>query len=119
MRIDDKITLVTGAGQGMGEAIAVAMAQQGAAAVAVVDRNADTAEETAVRVRAAGAQAEVQVCDLRERDQIEATIERAVAAFGGLDVLVNNAGVVETTMARDTRVDESAKRSGTPSTRST
>jgi NAD(P)-dependent dehydrogenase (short-subunit alcohol dehydrogenase family) len=106
VRLDGKIALVTGAGQGMGEAIAVAMAEQCAAAVAVADRNADTAEATAARVGEAGAQAEAIFCDLRERDQIEGMIEQTVAAFGGLDVLVNNAGVVETMIAPDTRVDE-------------
>jgi NAD(P)-dependent dehydrogenase (short-subunit alcohol dehydrogenase family) len=106
VRLDDKIALVTGAGQGLGEAIAVAMAEQGAAAVAVVDLNADTVKATAARVRQAGARAEAIACDLRDRDEIAAMVERAVATFGGLDVLVNNAGVVETTFARDTRIDE-------------
>jgi NAD(P)-dependent dehydrogenase (short-subunit alcohol dehydrogenase family) len=106
VRLDDKIALVTGAGQGIGEAIAVAMAEQGAAAIAVVDLGADGAAATAERVRAAGAQAEVIACDLREREQIDAMIEQTVAAFGGLDVLVNNAGVVETTITRETRIDE-------------
>jgi NAD(P)-dependent dehydrogenase (short-subunit alcohol dehydrogenase family) len=109
VRLDNKIALVTGAGQGIGEAVAVAMAEHGAAAVAVVDRNGDAAEATAERVRAAGAQAEVIACDLRERDQIQAMIEKTVSAFGGLDVLVNNAGVVETTLASETRVDELAE----------
>jgi NAD(P)-dependent dehydrogenase (short-subunit alcohol dehydrogenase family) len=106
MRLDDKIALVTGAGQGVGEAIAVVMAEMGAAAVAVADRNAGTAEKTAARVREAGAAAEVVVCDLRDRDQILEMVELTVAAFGGLDVLVNNAGIVETTLARETRVDQ-------------
>jgi NAD(P)-dependent dehydrogenase (short-subunit alcohol dehydrogenase family) len=110
VRLDGKRALVTGAGQGIGEAIAVAMAEHGAAAIAVVDRNAEAAAAAAAaaaeRVRAAGAQAELIACDLRHPDRIEAMIEQAVAAFGGLDVLVNNAGVVETTMTPDTRIDE-------------
>jgi len=106
VRLDDKIALVTGAGQGLGEAIAVAMAEHGAAAVAVADLDADAAEATAAHVRQAGAQAEVIACDLRDRDQLAGMVEQAVGAFGGLDVLVNNAGIVETTFARDTRVDE-------------
>jgi NAD(P)-dependent dehydrogenase (short-subunit alcohol dehydrogenase family) len=108
MRLDGKLAVVTGAAQGIGEAIAVAMAEHGAAAVAVVDRNVDAAEATAARVREAGARAEAIACDLRERDQIAAAIDQAAAAFGGLDVLVNNAGVVETTFASDTRVDQMA-----------
>jgi len=109
VRLDGKRALVTGAGQGIGEAIAVVMAEQGAAAVTVVDLSADAAERTAERVRSAGAQAEAIACDLREPDQIQGMIEQAVAASGGLDVLVNNAGVVETMITANTRIDELAE----------
>jgi NAD(P)-dependent dehydrogenase (short-subunit alcohol dehydrogenase family) len=105
LMVDGKIGLITGAGQGIGRAIAVEMAHQGAAAVAVVDRSAQTAAETADLVRAAGAEAEAIVCDLRDRDQIEAMVAGTVARFGGLDVLVNNAGIIETSLTDDCAVD--------------
>jgi NAD(P)-dependent dehydrogenase (short-subunit alcohol dehydrogenase family) len=94
--LDGKTGLVTGAGQGIGRAIAVEMARQGASAVAVADRTKETAAETAELVRAAGAQAEVIVCDLRVRDSIAEMVTRTAERFDGLDVLVNNAGVIET-----------------------
>lgn len=103
--LDGKVGLVTGAGQGIGRAIAVEMAQQGAAAVAVADLHEATAAETAERVRAAGAEAEVIACDLRDRDQIEAMVARTAQRFDGLDVLVNNAGVIETSLTDDCAVD--------------
>ena len=93
--LEQKIGLVTGAGQGIGRAIALEMARQGAGAVAVADRDAATAEETAELVRQAGAEAEAIACDLRDREQIASMVARAADRFGGLDVLVNNAGVFE------------------------
>ena len=104
--LDGKIALVTGAGQGIGRAIAVEIAQQGAAGVAVVDRNRDTAEEASQAVRDAGAASIAITCDLRDRDQIEAMVTETVSALSGLDVLVNNAGIIETTLT-DTATVES------------
>jgi NAD(P)-dependent dehydrogenase (short-subunit alcohol dehydrogenase family) len=109
LMVEGKIGLITGAGQGIGRAIAVEMARQGAAAIAVVDRSAETAAQTAGLAREAGADAEAIVCDLRDRDQIEAMVDGTVARFGGLDVLVNNAGIsgrlapVEATTPEDLR----------------
>ena len=57
------------------------MARQRAAAVAVADRSRDTAQETAELVRAAGAECDAIVCDLRDRDEIEAMVARAAERF--------------------------------------
>lgn len=103
--LGDKVVLITGAGQGMGRAIAVEAARQGAPGVAVADLNGDAAQETADRVRATGAAAEAIACDLRKADQIQAMVGGAVAAFDRLDVLVNNAGIIETSMTADCAVD--------------
>ena len=105
MRVDGKVGLVTGAGQGIGRAIAVELALQGAAGVAVADRDPDTASETAARVREAGAEAIAIACDLRDRDQIEAMVARAAGALDGLDMLFNNAGIIETALTTECRVD--------------
>ena len=91
-----KRVVVTGAAQGMGRAIAVMCARQGAEAVTVVDFKADAAEETASLVRDAGARAVVVLADLSQSDQIQRMIDDSVAFAGGLDTLVNNAGVIDT-----------------------
>jgi NAD(P)-dependent dehydrogenase (short-subunit alcohol dehydrogenase family) len=112
--LDAKLALVTGAGQGIGRAIALEMARQGAAGVAVADRDPNTAAETAELVRAAGAEAVAIVCDVRDRDQVEAMVARAVEHLGGLDVLVNNAGVIETSLTSETAIDTLPEKCGTP-----
>jgi NAD(P)-dependent dehydrogenase (short-subunit alcohol dehydrogenase family) len=103
--LEGKVGLVTGAGQGIGRAISVELARRGADAVAVADRSAETAAETVELVREAGSRAEAIVCDLRDRDQIDSMVARAVTAFDGLDVLVNNAGIIETALTDACTVD--------------
>src|SRR5947209_13642823 len=100
-----KRALVTGAGQGIGREIAVEMAHQGAASVVVADRNGEAAAETAALIEDVGAKATALTCDVRDRDQIAAMVEDAVSALDGLDVLVNNAGVIETSLTTQTAVD--------------
>jgi NAD(P)-dependent dehydrogenase (short-subunit alcohol dehydrogenase family) len=104
--LDGQIALVTGAGRGMGRAIVLEMAAQGAAAVAVADRDHESVAETARLAREAGAEALALDCDLRKRDQVAAMFDEVAAAFGGLDVLVNNAGVIETALTSETAIDE-------------
>jgi NAD(P)-dependent dehydrogenase (short-subunit alcohol dehydrogenase family) len=81
------------------------MARQGAQAVAVLDIQRDSGEETAELVRQAGAKSVFIQCDLRDRDQIFAAVDTVVGTYGGLDVLHNNAGVLERAFTDDVDFD--------------
>jgi NAD(P)-dependent dehydrogenase (short-subunit alcohol dehydrogenase family) len=89
--LDGSVALVTGASRGIGEAIAVAMAEAGAD-VAVLARSTDDLNDTADRIRNAGANALVVTADVTEEDQVIVAFEQTVAKLGPVDVLVNNAG---------------------------
>jgi NAD(P)-dependent dehydrogenase (short-subunit alcohol dehydrogenase family) len=104
--LDGKIALVTGAGQGIGRAIALEMARQGAGLVAVADLDRESAVATAELVAEAGGEAVALGCDVRSRDEISSMFADLEAAAGGLDVLVNNAGVIETSLCAETAIDE-------------
>ena len=94
-RLDGKRVLVTGAAQGMGRSIAVMAAERGAEAVVVTDVKAEAVEETADLVRAAGAEAAVVLADLTNGDDIRRLVDDSVAFAGGLDTLINNAGIID------------------------
>ncbi|MFF2846716.1 SDR family NAD(P)-dependent oxidoreductase [Streptomyces sp. NPDC058001] len=89
-RFDGYGVLVTGAGRGIGAAVARRFADEGAR-VLVTDLDPVAAEETAAALREQGATAEGLACDVADRAAVEAAVDRAVGAFGSLDVLVNNA----------------------------
>lgn len=90
-----KRILITGAARGMGREIALEAARQGATHVGVTDVHAEGAEETAALVRGLGVDALAVVADLRSGDEIRQMIDQVAEWAGGLDVLVNNAGVLD------------------------
>jgi len=85
-------TIVTGAGSGFGRAIALELASRGARVVAS-DIDLATAEETAAKARAAGGQADALRADVRSAEDVKRLVDHAHDRWGGVDVLVNNAGV--------------------------
>ena len=91
MRLEGKRALVTGAASGFGEAIAKTYAREGAK-VAVVDINKAGAERVAGEIAEAGGTAIAVECDVSSGPAVAAAVERTREAFGGLDIVVNNAG---------------------------
>jgi NAD(P)-dependent dehydrogenase (short-subunit alcohol dehydrogenase family) len=91
-RLDGKVALITGAASGMGRVTSIRFAQEGAAVV-VGDLNARGGEETVAECRKAGNKAVFQRLDVTSEADIKSAVARAVAEFGKLNVIFNNAGL--------------------------
>lgn len=105
-RLEGKVAIVTGAGSsgpgvGTGKAISVLCAREGARVV-LVDKFEDRAKETLALVEAEGGDAAIVVADLAEIDAAQAVVGAAVDAYGGVDLLVNNAAMASGTNILDT-----------------
>ncbi|WP_374304588.1 SDR family oxidoreductase [Ferrovibrio sp.] len=92
MRLANKVAIVTGGGSGFGEGIAKRFALEGAAVV-IGDLNLAAAEKVAGEINKAGHRALPVAVDVSQNKQMKSLVEKAVEAFGGLDIMVNNAGM--------------------------
>jgi NAD(P)-dependent dehydrogenase (short-subunit alcohol dehydrogenase family) len=91
-RLDGKVAVITGASKGLGRAMALGFAEAGADIV-VSSRKLDACESVAAQVRATGRRALAVACHVGRWDDCAQLVERTVAEFGRIDVLVNNAGI--------------------------
>ena len=92
MKLQDKICIVTGAASGIGKEIALTYAREGGKVV-VADINKDAAQAAADDIVKAGGTAMAVAMDVTNEDQVNAAVAEVVAAWGGVDVLVSNAGI--------------------------
>ncbi|MCC5839724.1 MAG: SDR family oxidoreductase [Opitutales bacterium] len=91
-RLDSKVALITGASEGLGRELALAFAAEGASVV-LAARSAAKLEAFAAELKDAGHRALPVVCDVGDSAQVEAAVAATIAAFGRIDVLINNAAV--------------------------
>jgi NAD(P)-dependent dehydrogenase (short-subunit alcohol dehydrogenase family) len=92
MKLEGKVTLVTGAGKGIGRAIALVFAKEGAD-VAVNDIDPLSARETATTIEQIGRRSIAIKADISEAEEVELMVSRVIQEFGGVHILVNNAGI--------------------------
>jgi 3-hydroxybutyrate dehydrogenase len=92
MKLREKSTLITGAGSGIGKGIAETFAREGAS-VAIADLNFSAAQAVSKQINSAGGRAIPIQMDVANEDQVNAGMEQVVQNFGGVDVLVSNAGI--------------------------
>jgi NADP-dependent 3-hydroxy acid dehydrogenase YdfG len=103
--LDGRVAVVTGASSGIGEATAAALAREGAA-VALAARRRDRLEDLAKRISDEGGRTAVFEVDVADEDQARGLILDSEEQLGGLDILINNAGVMLLGPVQDANTDE-------------
>lgn len=101
----NKVALITGASSGIGRAAAIKFASEGAR-VAIVARHADKLNEVTAEIRAQGGKCKTIVADVTKETDIERVVDETIAAFGGIDVLVNAAGIIANGTIENTRLED-------------
>ena len=92
MKLQNKTAFITGAASGIGREIAIVFAREGANVV-IADLNAKAAQATANELVASGSKAMGVAVDVTSESQVDAAVQAAIQAFGGIDILVSNAGI--------------------------
>lgn len=90
--LEGRVAIITGAGRGLGKAFGHALAAHGAHVV-LADVDADAGDKAAVEIREAGGAASAFSIDVTDEEQVGALVTHVVENFGGIDILINNAGL--------------------------
>ncbi len=93
MTLEGKVAVVTGGSQGIGAAIAKKLASEGADIAILYVGNPAPAEETVEAIQALGRKVICKVCDVSNFEETQSAIKEIIAEFGGVDIMVNNAGI--------------------------
>ncbi|MDT0126084.1 SDR family oxidoreductase [Paenibacillus sp. RRE4] len=94
MKLENKVAIVTGAGSGMGKAIATLYAQEGAKVV-VSDINEEAAQAVVQEIQANGGEAYVLLANVAKEEDVQQLIDQTVSQYGTVDILINNAGIMD------------------------
>jgi 3-oxoacyl-[acyl-carrier protein] reductase len=105
-KLTKKVALVTGGSRGIGAAIAKRLAADGASVAITYSKGADAASSVVKAIEAAGGKALAIQADAADADAVKSAVQKTVAAFGGIDVLVNNAGTAIPKSFEDTTLEE-------------
>ncbi|MDF2117562.1 SDR family NAD(P)-dependent oxidoreductase [Roseiarcaceae bacterium H3SJ34-1] len=105
MKLTNQVAIITGAGRNIGEDTAKLFAREGAS-VAVVDLDKTRGDKVAAEINAAGGKAKAFVCDVAKEEDIIKCVNDVVAAFGRLDILVNNAAISDNKNMFDITTEE-------------
>lgn len=92
-RFSNASVLITGAAGGLGQQLALDFAQEGAKVAINYFSSKDNAEETAARIAVGGGDAMTCRADISKSEEVEGMVERVIEQFGGIDILINNAGL--------------------------
>lgn len=109
MKLQDKVIVITGAGQGLGQAMAVKFAQQGAK-LALVDVDEDKLQQTFHLVEQESTTGGTYVADVTNETAVEETFKQIATDFGGIDGLINNAGILRDGMLVKVKDGQIAKK---------
>jgi len=96
--LENKVALITGGSRGIGRAVALELAARGAAVVVNYNKSPEAAEDVVKKIQEAGGRAVAFQADVSDIKQAEALVKFAVATFGDLSILVNNAGITRDTL---------------------
>jgi NAD(P)-dependent dehydrogenase (short-subunit alcohol dehydrogenase family) len=104
--IENKVALITGSGRGIGRALALGFAQAGAKVVVNVAHHPEQGQAVLQKIQEAGGDGILVQADVANRSEVDRLIDAALGAFGRLDILINNAGIVGGSPAEELNLDE-------------
>jgi NAD(P)-dependent dehydrogenase (short-subunit alcohol dehydrogenase family) len=105
MKLQQQVAVITGAGRNIGKAMAKLFASEGAK-IAVVEMHEGRGQSVVDEINKSGHEAMLVLCDVVKRDEVQRMVEKVVARFGGIDILVNNAALTDHATILDSAEEE-------------